>query len=173
MYLINKTALEGFVSNQKKFDIAQDMFPRLISTGRAIYGYRTVEYLKDMGTPERLRAVENDISMGVCEARSDRVERRAIFLDRDGTLNVERGYIAASDKIELIAESAEAVKIVNKSKYLAVCVTNQPVIARGECGYHGLDEIHGRLDELLGLNGAYLDGLYFCPHHPDMGYEVE
>ena len=173
VYLINKTALEGFVPSQNKFDIAQYMFPRLISTGIKIYGYRTVEYLKDMGTPERLIAVENDISMGVCKARCDRVERRAIFMDRDGTLNVERGYIAAWDKIELIAESAEAVKLVNKSKYLAVCVTNQPVIARGECGYHELDDVHGRLDELLGLNGAYLDRLYLCPHHPDMGYEGE
>ena len=173
MYLFNKEALEGYVSSQEKFDIAQDIFPSLISTGSVIYGYRTVEYLKDMGTPERLKVVENDIVMGVCEARSDRVKRRAIFLDRDGTLNVECGYIAASDKLELISQSGEAVKIINKSRYLAVCVTNQPVIARGECGYKELDAIHGRLDELLGLDGAYLDSLYFCPHHPDMGYEGE
>jgi histidinol-phosphate phosphatase family protein len=63
--------------------------------------------------------------------------------------------------------------MLNASPYLAVCVTNQPVIARGDVSFESLDTIHARLDTLLGNEGAYLDDLLFCPHHPDKGYEGE
>jgi histidinol-phosphate phosphatase family protein len=63
--------------------------------------------------------------------------------------------------------------MLNASPYLAVCVTNQPVIARGDVSFEGLDAIHARLDTLLGDEGAYLDDLLFCPHHPDKGFDGE
>ena len=68
---------------------------------------------------------------------------------------------------------SEAIKLINQSGYLAIVVTNQPVIARGEVTWDELHEIHRKMETLLGKDGAYIDGLYICPHHPDKGFEGE
>jgi len=173
MYFFEKKALANLDQTSKKYDIAQDLFPMLLEMKTSIFAYSTVEYLKDMGTPERLKSVENDIKNGIVEARSDTNERSSIFIDRDGTINKEKGFIDSVSKLELIPGSSEAILNINKSKYLAICITNQPVIARGECDLEELDNIHKKLDTLLGRDGAYLDSLYFCPHHPDAGFKGE
>ena len=74
---------------------------------------------------------------------------------------------------ELIEGAAEAIKQINKSGYLAVVVTNQPVIARGDCSFEQLQEIHNKMETLLGKEGAFIDGLFLCPHHTDKGFEGE
>jgi D-glycero-D-manno-heptose 1,7-bisphosphate phosphatase len=94
---------------------------------------------------------------------------RAIFLDRDGTLNFDHGWIASPSKIELLPGAAEAVRDINEAGFLAVLVTNQPVIARGECTEAEVAAIHHRLEFLLAESGARLDAIYYCPHHPDAG----
>ena len=68
---------------------------------------------------------------------------------------------------------AEAIKKINASGYLAIVVTNQPVIARGEVTFKELEEIHNKMETELGLRGAYLDAIYYCPHHPHKGYDGE
>ena len=68
---------------------------------------------------------------------------------------------------------AEAIRHINSSGYLAIVITNQPVIARGEVTVPELDLIHNKMETLLGQEGAYLDAIYFCPHHPDKGFEGE
>lgn len=68
---------------------------------------------------------------------------------------------------------AEAIRKINESGYLAVVVTNQPVVARGEVSFEELEEIHNKMETLLGKEGAYLDAIYYCPHHPHKGYEGE
>jgi mannose-1-phosphate guanylyltransferase/phosphomannomutase len=98
----------------------------------------------------------------------------AIFLDRDGTLNFDYGWITSPSKIELLPGAAEAVRAVNDAGYLAVLVTNQPVIARGECTIAELDAINRKLESLLLAEaGAHLDAIYYCPHHPDAGFAGE
>ena len=99
--------------------------------------------------------------------------RPAIFLDRDGTLNFDYGWLTSPEKIELLPGAAEAVRAINEASYLAVLVTNQPVIARGECTTEGLDAIHEKLKSLLAEKGARLDAIYYCPHHPDAGVAGE
>lgn len=99
--------------------------------------------------------------------------RPAIFLDRDGTLNFDYGWITSPAKIELLPGAGEAVRLINDSGYLAVLVTNQPVIARGEITVEGLGIIHQRLESLLEQSGAHLDAIYYCPHHPDAGVPGE
>jgi mannose-1-phosphate guanylyltransferase/phosphomannomutase len=91
----------------------------------------------------------------------------AIFLDRDGTLNFDYGWITSPYKIELLPGAADAVRALNEAGYLAVLVTNQPVIARGECTAAEVEAINDRLRSLLAQSGAHLDGIYYCPHHPD------
>jgi mannose-1-phosphate guanylyltransferase/phosphomannomutase len=90
----------------------------------------------------------------------------AVFLDRDGTLNFDYGWITSPAKIELLPGAGEAVRMINDAGLLAVLVTNQPVIARGECTVEELDVIHQKLASLLAKSGARLDAIYYCPHHP-------
>ena len=77
------------------------------------------------------------------------------------------------DQFELIDDAALAIRKINKSEYLAIAVTNQPGLAKGFFIYDTLNKIHKKMDTLLGLDGAYLDGLYFCPHHPEKGFSGE
>lgn len=173
MYVMNRGILDGFESSYEKPDIAKHLFPQALTKGKILMGYESVEYVKDMGTPERLAKVEADIRRGVPERLSLRSPRRAIFLDRDGTLNVEKGLIREPEGLTLIEGVPEAVKKINQSGYVSVVVTNQPVIARGEVTRQGLDRIHATLDTLLGEHGAYLDRILYCPHHPDSGFPSE
>jgi D,D-heptose 1,7-bisphosphate phosphatase len=173
LYIIEKSALEPWVAAQEKLDFAHDLFPRMLSAGARLYGYHSREYIKDMGTPERLARVEVDLASGLVERRSLRNACAAAFLDRDGTLNVEVNRVSSADQLELIAGAGEAVRRLNRAGLLAIGITNQPVIARGDCTEDELEHIHNKLETLLGEEGAFLDGLYHCPHHPDGGFEGE
>lgn len=153
-------------------DLRTDIIAPLIPTGR-VFAYRTAEYIRDMGRYERYLAVCRDVENGIVAARRSDRRQRAVFLDRDGTLNKEKGYITSPDEIELLPGAAEAVRLINDSGMLAVLVTNQPQIARGELTFDGLEKIHARLEMLLSESGAYLDAVYFCPHHPDRGFDGE
>ena len=93
--------------------------------------------------------------------------RRAVFLDRDGTLNVEIQQILVPERVTLIEGAAEAVRAINEAGLLAILVTNQAVIARGYCNEEDLERVHERLRDLLGRDGAHLDAIYYCPHHPE------
>lgn len=155
-----------------KIDLDRDVLKPHIGSGR-IYAYDTPEYIKDMGTPERLREVEEDMRSGKVKARNLQNRQKAVFLDRDGTLNRYVGFLTEPEQLELLPGVAEAIRRINQSGYLAIVVTNQPVIARGECTWENLQEIHNRMETLLGKEGAFVDGIYVCPHHPDKGFEGE
>jgi D,D-heptose 1,7-bisphosphate phosphatase len=154
-------------------DFTKDVFVPMITNGSAIYAYRTTEYLKDMGTPERLKKVEHHFTNGLIKAKNKRGKQRAVFLDRDGTINRFAGLVDNPAKLELLPFASEAIRLLNNSVYLTICVTNQPVIARNLCSFEMLSDIHWKLDMLLGERHAFLDHLYFCPHHPDKGYPEE
>jgi D-glycero-D-manno-heptose 1,7-bisphosphate phosphatase len=126
-----------------------------------------------MGTPERFHQVEADFRNGVVQAKNLHNKQKIIFLDRDGTINKYVGFLRDIDDFELIDGASEAIKQINQSGYLAIVVTNQPVIARGEVSWEELHEIHKKMETLLGKDGAYIDGIYICPHHPDKGFEGE
>lgn len=100
---------------------------------------------------------------------SDQRRHPAIFLDRDGTINEEAGYINHPDRLRLLPRSAEAIRRINASDYLAVVATNQAGVARGYFRESTLQKVHARLRDLLASEGAYLDAIYYCPHHPDVG----
>lgn len=155
-----------------KVDLDRDVLKPGIGSGR-IFAYETSEYIKDMGTPKRLNEVESDLRSGKIAAHNLSVKQKAIFLDRDGTINKTSGFLRDVNDFELIDGVAEAIKLINKSRYLAVVVTNQPVIARGECSFEQLQEIHNKMETLLGKEGAFIDGLFLCPHHTDKGFEGE
>jgi len=154
-------------------DLGRDVFPKLVSDGRPLLGYSTPEYITDVGTPERLAEVGIDVRCGKVARLNRRNRRRAIFLDRDGVLNIERDHLTRAEQLELLPGAAEAVRLINRSEYLAVVVSNQPAIAKGFTSQQELDRIHARLETLLGAQRAYLDRIYYCPHHPEKGFPGE
>lgn len=173
LYVLERDGLEDVTPSEGKEDIAKHMFPRMLELGRRLQGYVTPEYIKDMGTPERLDKVERDFIAGLPERLSTRNLRSAVFLDRDGTLIREVNHLKLPEQVELLPGVGAAVRRINRSGTLAVVVTNQPVVARGEITIEGLSRVHARFESRLGCEGAYIDGLYFCPHHPDKGFSGE
>ena len=155
-----------------KVDLDRQLLKPLAGTGK-MFCYDSPEYVKDMGTPERFSQVEADFKVGRVSAKNLSNKQKAIFLDRDGTINKYVGFLRDINEFELIDGVNEAIKKINVSGYLAIVITNQPVIARGEVTYEELNEIHNKMETLLGNQGAYLDAIYYCPHHPDSGFDGE
>ena len=175
LHIMDPKILDQFaekVDLEDKVDLDRQILKPLCGIGE-MYCYDSPEYVKDMGTPERFHQVEADYQNGVVEAKNLKNKQKAIFLDRDGTINKYVGFLRNIDDFELIDGVAEAIRQINESGYLAIVVTNQPVIARGEVSWDELHEIHRKMETLLGKEGAYIDGLYICPHHPDKGFEGE
>jgi D,D-heptose 1,7-bisphosphate phosphatase len=126
-----------------------------------------------MGTPDRYITVCNDVISGKVSKLNWRYSRPAVFLDRDGVISKEVDLLSSFNKLELIEGAGEAIKYINEKGYLAIVVTNQPVIARNLCTLDDLAFIHAKMETLLGEKHAYLNAIYFCPHHPDAGYPEE
>ncbi len=93
----------------------------------------------------------------------------AIFIDRDGTINEDSGYVSAPDDLIIYPFAAEAVRLINESNLKAIVITNQSGIARCIYTEATLDSIHERMREELARGGARIDGIYYCPHHPRIG----
>ena len=156
----------------RRMDLDRELIRPAIPGGK-VFVYRSPEYVKDMGTPERIQEVKNDLNSGKIRKKNLAERQKAIFLDRDGTINRYVGLLKAPEELELLAGAAEAIRRINQSGYLVILITNQPVIARGEVTWEQLDEIHRKLETLLGQQGAYLDDIFVCPHHPDKGFPGE
>ena len=166
---VGKVGVDG---KPVKVDLDRQLLKPLAGTGK-MFCYDSPEYVKDMGTPERYYSVCKDCKEGRISAKNLKNKQKAIFLDRDGTINKYVGFLRNINDFELIDGVAEAIRKINESGYLAVVVTNQPVVARGEVSFEELEEIHSKMETLLGKEGAYLDAIYYCPHHPHKGYEGE
>lgn len=161
------------VSEPKKCNLENDLIKAMIEDGEPVYGYRSPEYVKDVGTVERIEQALKDLESRIISARCLKQKQKCIFLDRDGTINQSRGFIHKEEDFELEACAVEAIRKINQSGYLAVVVTNQPVVARGLCEIEDVERIHRKMATLLGREGVYVDDVLFCPHHPDKGYPEE
>lgn len=154
-------------------DFVSDIFPAMLNDSMKLYAYKTAEYIKDMGTINRLEEVNNDFKNGKVQRLSKKNKRAAIFFDRDGTLVKGVELLHRVEDLELFPFSSATLRKVNKSDFLCFLVTNQPVVARSICDVSMVKQIHNKLETLLGLERAYLNDIYFCPHHPDKGYPEE
>lgn len=171
LHVISPEVLNQAIDTQK-IDLDRQLLKPLAGT-KMMYCYDSPEYVKDMGTPERYYSVCEDFKAGIVQSKNLSNKQKAIFLDRDGTINKYVGFLREVEQFELLPNTSEAIKKINDSGYLAIVVTNQPVIARGEVTFEQLDQIHNKMETLLGKDGTYLDGIYFCPHHPHKGFEGE
>lgn len=176
LYVIEKRALEKIMavrSFEGVVDFAKHIFPAMLENGQRLKGYVSRDYIKDAGTPERLDRVAADFAKGKIARGSLATQAPAVFLDRDGTINVEVNRVKSPDEFELLPGVAEAIRRLNRQGLPVVVITNQPVIARGDTTPAGLREIHNKMETLLGREGAFVDAIYYCPHHPDKGFDGE
>jgi D,D-heptose 1,7-bisphosphate phosphatase len=172
LYLFEPTLLE-LIPRGTASDFGRDLFPKWAS-GHKLFAYSTPEYIKDMGKPERRTQVEDALRSGKVEARNLRNPQRAVFLDRDGVINVDSDLIKHPDELTLIPGAAEAIRQLNHSQFITVVVTNQSVVARNLTDEAGVDRIHARMERLLADEaGAFVDAIYYCPHHPHGGFPEE
>lgn len=154
-------------------DFGRDLFPAW-ATAHRLFAYSTPEYIKDMGKPERRTQVEAALRSGKVAARNLSKRQRAVFLDRDGVINVDSDLIKHPDELILIPGAAAAIHELNQSPFVVVVVTNQSVVARNLTDEAGVDRIHARMERLLAEEaGALVDAIYYCPHHPHGGFPEE
>lgn len=173
LYVMKRSSLAGFEVPIAPLDFAKHVFPQMLARGIHLNGYRSPEYIKDAGTPERLDRVERDLQSGKVAASSLDVRQPAVFLDRDGTINEEIPYLARPELFKLIPGAGQAIRNLRDAGYRIVVVTNQPVISRGECTAADVNRVHDQMEIVLSREGAFVDGIYVCPHHPDKGYQGE
>ncbi len=165
---IEPYVFEYFKSPEKK-DLEKDLISHFIEMSK-VYAYKTIDYIKDMGTYDRLEKVEEDVKAGRLDSST---KRKAVFLDRDGTINVFKYPHSDKSSLELIDKAADAIKLFNEAGYACILVTNQPSISKGLIDFNDMEEANKKLETLLGKSGAYLDDIYFCPHHQEYGREGE
>lgn len=173
LYVMDKDAILKYVPAVGKMDISSELFPLLINKGEFIQTYISPEYIKDMGTPWRYKLVNRQVKEGIPSLLSDNGKRRCVFIDRDGVINLDVGHLSNIDDFKLLENVSKAIESLNAAGYLVICVTNQPVLARGELTEDNLSLIHMKMETELGKGGAYLDQIYYCPHHPDTGFAGE
>ena len=166
--LLEPTVFNYFEKPEKK-DLEKDLISYYISHAK-VYAYKTIDYIKDMGTYDRLDIAEEDVRLKKLDSKS---KKKAVFLDRDGTINIFKYPHSDKSSLELLDRAAEAIKLFNKAGYACILVTNQPSVAKGFITFDDLDDVNKKLETLLGNEGAFLDDIYFCPHHQEYGKEGE
>ena len=175
LYIIEKSALEPWRKNTKPIDFGKDLFPAMLARGAKLLGYNSPEFIKDIGTPQRYDHVCEQYAAGIVQRSTLATPQHAVFLDRDGTLvkEISAQGLHRLDQLELLPGVAEAIHELNHAGLHAVLITNQPVVAKGFCTETDLQEIHNKLETLLGREHAFLDRIYYCPHHPEKGFPGE
>jgi D,D-heptose 1,7-bisphosphate phosphatase len=174
IFLINKKLLH-LIKNQKdmKTDFTKHFIISLLKKKKKIFCYETREYCKDMGTPDRYSQTLKDYRERKPLIFNSRKKVPAIFLDRDGVINKDLGPFKYSDPLDLYKDVILSLKLINRSNYLSVLITNQPHVAKGFITMKYLVNSFKKLETKLGNNKTFLDKIYFCPHYPVSGFKGE
>lgn len=138
-----------------KVDLDRQLLKPLAGTGK-MFCYDSPEYVKDMETPKSYYSVCEDYKTVRVYEKNLKNMQKSVFLDWNDTINKYVRFFRNIDDFEMINGSADAIKKINASDYLAIVVKNQPVIARGEVSFEDLEVIHNKMETLLGKEGAYL-----------------
>ncbi len=112
------------------------------------------------------------VSQPEIDHSTSEMKKAAIFLDRDGTLNVEKGHLFRYEDWEWIPGAVEAIIQINRMDLMAIVITNQAGVARGYYDEVAIHELHNQVTNLLSQCGARIDAYYYCPHHPQYGAMV-
>lgn len=163
----------GYIENGISQDFGKHILSKVVDAGENLIAYSTPEYIKDMGTADRFDKVCDDFISGKVARLNKKNPRPAIFLDRDGVINKDMDIKPFAADLELLDGVVEAIQMINKSDYLSVVVTNQPMIAKGFITFEEVQKTHNKMETILGENKAFVNKIYFCPHHPEKGFEGE
>lgn len=172
VYILSPKIID-FIEDDVSQDFGKNIFPKVLEKGEKLRAYKSAEYIKDMGTKDRLPAICDDMHNGKVARLNKKNIRPAIFLDRDGVINEDMDTNPHADNLKLIPGVVDAVKIINKSDFLSIVVTNQPMIAKGFVTKDEVENTNAKLETLLGYEHAFLDAIYYCPHHPEKGFDGE
>lgn len=162
-----------FIEPNVSQDFGKHILGKIVESGASLYAYITPEYIKDMGTADRFEKVKNDFVTGKVARLNKKNKRACIFLDRDGVINKNMDSNPNTKDFELLPRVSEAIKLINKSDYLAVVATNQPMIAKGFVSVEEVEMTHKKMETLLGNEHSFVNAIYYCPHHPEKGFEGE
>lgn len=155
VYLVDRTILDAL---PEIGSLEVDVLPVLAAKG-AVQGRLYNGFFLDIGIPEAFEAAQELVPKSL--------RRPAIFFDRDGVLNVDRGYVGDIDRFEWIAGAREAVKLANDSGFFTFVITNQAGVARGFYNEHAVRALHAHMQNELRASGAHIDDFRYCPHHPE------
>jgi mannose-1-phosphate guanylyltransferase/phosphomannomutase len=172
IYIINKKLLK-FLKKNICSDFSKDFLPKILKKKSNIFSYKSREYAKDIGTPERYRNSIKDFNSNKFRRGNIDSKVPAIFLDRDGVINVDRYNFKYQNPFKFIDGTFDAIKKINKNGFLAILVTNQPAVAKGFISLEKLTTDFKKLESIMGEMGCYLDEIYFCPCHPQKGFNGE
>jgi len=173
IYYLRSAIFDAIPQGPGLHDWGRDVFPSAVRAGYELHAYRSAEYMKDIGTPDRLARATGHFESGFVAKRSMRSAQCAVFLDRDGVINREIDGVHRPADMACLPGAAETVAAINRSPMLAIGVTNQPDLAKGFFGFDDLEAVHAAMDRQLVEAGGFLDDLFFCPHHPETGFPGE
>jgi len=155
VYYLTRRAVDGFPALTA---LEGDILPELVRRGD-LRGYPYSGFFIDIGIPENLAAAADLVPR--------RRRRPAVFLDRDGVLNVDRGYVHAPEQVEWVQGAKEAVKLLNDAGYYVFVVTNQAGVAKGHYKEEAVGALHRWMSDELAMIGASIDDWRYCPFHPE------
>lgn len=157
------------IPKNTKYDFGKDLIPKLLKSGKKMYGYCSEDFFIELGRVEKYESFLNNFKGR--ERVLDPI--KAVFLDRDGVINENVKDLNTPEKFNMLDGVGKAIKLVNDSNFLAIITTNQPIISKGFLSFDVLDEIHQKMKRGLEREGAHVDAVYVCPHHPEKGFDGE
>ena len=172
--VIIKIKNEKIISS-KEISLFKDIILNSLNMNFQVFSYNTSEYIKDMGTPDRLVKVKKDLKRNIVINNSYRYKQKALFVDRDGTLIrcPEKKYITKKTDIFFYKERIKKIATISRNYNLCLIITNQPQIAMGLCSWQDVIEINGVIINQCQIWDLNIAGYYICPHHPHSGFNNE
>lgn len=172
IYIINKKLLKLLKKNSYQ-DFSKNFLPKILNKKYNVYGYRSREYIKDIGTPTRIREARKDFLTIKYTKGNLNNKIPAVFLDKDGVINKDKYNYKYQNPFNFIKGCFKAIKKINVKGYLSIIVTNQSAVAKGFISLENLKKDFKKLEKIMGENNCYVDDIYYCPCHPQKGFKGE
>ena len=172
VYFAKKNFLNYFYFKKKKnYDLVNDVLPFIIKKNHNVYGYKTIEYIKDFGTPGRIKDINNDIKKNKIKNLDFSFKSKAIFLDRDGVINQENKKVKNIKNFKIFPNTNKVIKKINNNKIPCFIISNQSGLAKKEFSLIDLFKVISKLDNYLSQKKAYIDDFLICPHYDKLKYK--
>jgi len=181
--IINNLCLSGILIINKKFlklikphlsqDISKNLLDKILNKNNRIFGYKTREYIKDVGTLDRVEQAKKDLNSIKFKKGNINSKIPAVFLDRDGVINFEKNNGKYQNPKKFITGSLESFQKINNAGFLAILITNQPAVAKGFISLKKLKRDLKFLNYKIAEHNGYLDDIFYCIHHPTKGFKNE